>query len=560
MLPGIVERAAAPHLAGRLDVASARCAWFGPQRLTGVRVLDPDGEVLAQLEIDVAGPLVPLAMGSTAYGTVHVRGSATLVHHSDGTTNLERTLAPLLEPDPPGAPAPDPLPAETDIDLRIETLAVRVVDGKTGREAHAEPVRGRVIVSYATPIEVELQVAPVIDSPAITSDPASIDLAGKVEGWTDASGRFDAAHARVDLTGRVSGVPGTWIDTALGLASPSPENGIVDSTLRVVGTADRFKAEASLQAPTTLLSGAMLPPDRASLLTDLLGPTASADLHADIRSAADTTLTLDARSDHASVSISGTATDSVFVLDQPATLTIATIGPALGDRVFGAMPLIGSIQKRQGDPPASVTIDSLTWPVQGGLGALDSSISIDLGTATFQASRAFEPLLELASWQVGGTIGDGLGPIRLTIRQGVLELDSLAVPIGEYTIRTRGRVDLASRTRDLVIDIPVGALAQDFVDGLEGDLGAAMRRDRASPLGGVLGRTLPTLDELTTVPFRITGSLDEQPRPRPDLEMMLRGLVEERLSPDRIIQDGLRGILEGLPRRRSNDDDGPGNP
>ena len=55
LAPGFAARAFAERYQGRLEIGSARLSWFGAQALEGVRLLDPDGQEVAHLDLELPG-------------------------------------------------------------------------------------------------------------------------------------------------------------------------------------------------------------------------------------------------------------------------------------------------------------------------------------------------------------------------------------------------------------------------------------------------------------------------------------------------------------------------
>jgi len=324
------------------------------------------------------------------------------------------------------------------------------------------------------------------------------------------------------------------------------------------GDIDTSRAHADLRlvcerAPTRLIDALLA---QGGMLADLLGPTTGARMTASDLPREQGTLRVRMNSSRASLTLDGRVRDELLRLDAPAQLRITDVGPGLGARVFNAMPLIGTIEKRPEDGPAVVTLTDLALPLEEGqLDRLDASITIDLGSARFEASPAFASVLRRAEWQVSAGVGKRLKPIDVTIQNGQLAFKELVVPLGEFDVEARGEVDLVDRTRDIVVSIPFGALAEEFAGDLRGDVNDALRaRQALGPLGGAL----PGFDELTRVPFRITGSLDAEVQPRPDLELLIKQSFGDRLRPERVIEEGLRGIFDRLPGGGGGDRDEDG--
>ncbi|MEL6796846.1 MAG: hypothetical protein AAFO89_08480, partial [Planctomycetota bacterium] len=129
-----------------------------------------------------------------------------------------------------------------------------------------------------------------------------------------------------------------------------------------------------------------------------------------------------------------------------------------------------------------------------GIRGLDADIVVDVGTARFQASRAFGDVLVFARQRADNEVGRRLEAMTGTIRGGVLDYDPLELPLGEFTITSAGTYDFASRRTNVMTAIPLGALSDKAMGELNTGLGSA------------LSRVVPGLRELTMVPWRVKGT------------------------------------------------------
>ncbi|MCC5785629.1 MAG: hypothetical protein JJU33_02880 [Phycisphaerales bacterium] len=270
------------------------------------------------------------------------------------------------------------------------------------------------------------------------------------------------------------------------------------------------------------------------LLAEIIGPELSGEIRTAALSRAGGTLGGRLASDRASVGLSGRVRDGAFGLTEPAELAITRFGPELMARSSSMMPLIGTIEKRADDQPARVRVSSMSLPLDGNLSGLDASFTVDLGSATFAATPAFEGLLRAARWDVRPAGAQRIAPLQLTIDDGVLEFADFQTQIAGGPVRARGRIDLARRTRDIVIVLPLEALSQSMVQRI---------RREAGPLG-------VAAETLTAIPFRIDGPLDAPPNPRPDLQLLIEEGARELLNPENVIRNIFDEFLR--PRREGN--------
>jgi len=111
MAPGIVEKAAGEKVAGGVKVGAISLSWFGEQKIGPIVITDPtkpDGknEVL-RADVETSSGLLSLVKGAISggpnLGTVKITGKSNVVRSADGTTNLQRALAPKKGTEQPPA-------------------------------------------------------------------------------------------------------------------------------------------------------------------------------------------------------------------------------------------------------------------------------------------------------------------------------------------------------------------------------------------------------------------------------------------------------------------------
>lgn len=115
---------------GRLEIGGLDLAWTGRQRVREARLFAPGDEpVVARLSVELPSLLTLALRGSRDLGRVSVRGSADLVADDDGSTNLQRALAPRLSAETATEPEGEPGEADSKararelaLDLQLETL------------------------------------------------------------------------------------------------------------------------------------------------------------------------------------------------------------------------------------------------------------------------------------------------------------------------------------------------------------------------------------------------------------------------------------------------------
>jgi hypothetical protein len=104
--PGIIASQAGNYISGKVSVDSTSFGWFGHQRVEGLHLMDKDGKEIARASVEAEAGLAKLITGKLDVGEVTLSGvKADIVRYADGTTNLEKAIAPK-QPAKPSKPAP----------------------------------------------------------------------------------------------------------------------------------------------------------------------------------------------------------------------------------------------------------------------------------------------------------------------------------------------------------------------------------------------------------------------------------------------------------------------
>ncbi len=209
LAPGFAARAFAERFRGRLEVGSAQLSWFGTQALKGARLLDPEGQEVAHLDLELPS-LWQLARGGGALGSLRAELGATLVADEQGVTNLERALAPRTptaapRPSAASSSAPDSS-AEPELELELGCPLLSWSDARTRAAGKAFEVRGlhaHLALHPGQPARFEARAQLAGEAAS------SLELDAQVEGLrTQGSFAFSKARAR----GRVQGFSSALID------------------------------------------------------------------------------------------------------------------------------------------------------------------------------------------------------------------------------------------------------------------------------------------------------------------------------------------------------------
>lgn len=332
-------------------------------------------------------------------------------------------------------------------------------------------------------------------------------------------------------SGAQNAKPVTFDGTLVGLADAAgnltPDNAALTAKGRVAGL------------PTALVDSIA---DQNGLLIELLGPVINMDLDANGLSKSAGTLAAVLTSERATATVRGVVQDGLFVSDTTTGARVSIISPSLGATLTEGLPLIGSLEKRPPDAPATLSTNALRVPTSTAtpedLRKLNGQLVLDLGEVRFQTGGAFQSILKAVGTKDAGTVGRRLEPLTVDITNGVVQYQRFQIPLGEFNVGTEGSYDLVTKRIDFITWIPAGALA-DEAAGLFN-----------TGLGGILGGSIKPIERLTMLPWRTTGTAGGSVSTKPDLELFLKSTGQNLIKePGKLIEGGLNEILKGLPRK-----------
>ena len=257
--PGIIEGQANVRIVGTVEVGDVDLSWGGPQRVMGIRLLDPSGQEVGRLSVEAGAGLASLALGGRDLGLITISDAVfTVVRNADGTTNIQGATAPRT-PAPPGAPGSAGNPGETRLPeglkarVVVKDLAATYTDLAPAATPAAAPtavaVRGfnaEAAIEAGAPLTLALSA---LAGPAADAAPGGRLTADvRVDGWSDATGLVTADRASVNATVAAKAVPVGLIDAfvgplpggAPGVPAPSLRAGLgetLDLALAVNGSA-----------------------------------------------------------------------------------------------------------------------------------------------------------------------------------------------------------------------------------------------------------------------------------------------------------------------------------
>lgn len=258
-------------LSGKLEVSDASFGWFGGQRLGTTKLYDVDGKEIARGKVTIENGLFGILMGNLNLGAVKLEGKADVVRYADGTTNLEKALAPKKAAAPAkesmasSKSAPIQMPKGLAVALDATGLELTFVDAGSPATAKS-PARSAVSISLSgvnlvATVKNGKAMAMRFDAKAKGSGSGTGTIKGSlnVDGWSDADGKltFDpvrpmAAEAlKVDLDVDLTDVPVALADAVLSMGDRL-STGIGDkATAKITVKGGVKKADVALTIDST---------------------------------------------------------------------------------------------------------------------------------------------------------------------------------------------------------------------------------------------------------------------------------------------------------------------
>lgn len=355
-----------------------------------------------------------------------------------------------------------------------------------------------------------------------------------------ASLAFDLAIAGV--TGKERSAPGQGAAQQAGkTALRGTIDGVGDAEGKPTPDTARVTLDGDGQLPTALVDAIA---KQKGGLVELLGPLVNLKVSAKDLSKRAGRLSADATAARADAKIAGRIEGGVFYAEAPVTARVHEFTQEFAARTFeAAMPLLSNLEKKREDGPATATITGLEMPIEPeidtngdgkpdapNLRKLNGDVRVELGATRYAASDLLGQALKATKNKTEGKLFKNFPPLDVKIRQGVASYEKTKFPIGEFEIETRGKVDLADKQLDLIVYLPILAVADEVAGAF---------------------KLAPGLGDLTMLPFRIKGPVGSAvPVPAPDL--LAKELLKDfEKSPEKIIE-GAGNIIGDILKKKKN--------
>ncbi len=111
----------------KIDLEEVQAGWFQPVAVSGVQLLDPEGRLLAKVaQVDTEKGIWSWIRNRNDLGNIRVSGVEAAIATSNGTTNIEQALQPILEKYASIEPTPD----DADRSSAAMTGNIELLDSK----------------------------------------------------------------------------------------------------------------------------------------------------------------------------------------------------------------------------------------------------------------------------------------------------------------------------------------------------------------------------------------------------------------------------------------------
>lgn len=320
----------------------------------------------------------------------------------------------------------------------------------------------------------------------------------------------------------------------LSIANLADARGVVQTGKAIINMT------ADLKSFPTALADALA--RQNGLMSEVLGPTfdASADVKNVTISPASAstpgalpisgTVLAKVAAPRANATIEGNVVNGTFIQSGSTGAKVVEIRPEFVQALQGGLPLIERVTKTLKDAPAALDTEGMQVPLDNDMRKLNGVAKIDPGVVQFVVNSLFGDFLSSSGVKATGSLGNKIEPFVVRFTQGVANYDRFKLPIGTFTIETRGTVDMVQRQLDIITYVPLIGLSEKAVGSID---------------TGIAGK-LGVLDKMTLVPIRTRGSFENQ-KTEIDVNLFVKETGDKLLKdPGKLIEKGLDDALKGL--------------
>jgi len=304
----------------------------------------------------------------------------------------------------------DPASVALDAEVTGGPIELRLRDQTTTLNDLRATVRGD---DLSQPVVFAVLAAPVGAAPA-EGQVRGIDVGGSISKLLDAEHRFSAGGAQLQIDAAVEHLP----------------TELVDDMLRLNG-----------------------------YLVAAVGPSMKAQVAADGFSRESGTL--DSRFDtdygwlEAHVIGSGGAVETAP--DRPVTARL-DLSPSLRQKVlYGLGPFLADLHTAKS--PLDFRVSNATVPLDGDVSRLSADLDLTIGEVEYDSGSATLGLFRIFNIARGPTVPGFIEPVRVRIRNGVVNYEKFNIRIDKFTLPFSGTIDLVNKQVDLRTEAPMTGLA-----------------------------------------------------------------------------------------------------
>jgi hypothetical protein len=239
---GFVEGYLDRQVSGSFEIGSLDLAWSSRQKLSGLRLFDPEGVEVGRADVVVPGLLTLLRGRGKRLGHVEVECTLALVSDDQGLSNLERSLA--ARESAPSAPSGSQRerPAQAAYQVTLDLLCRQLSWSDATTRASGTPfvlrdVRGHLQLTPDAPLELRLDGTVDAGRPGVLRAEARVDEPFDFTNLERPSG--------FHLDCEVAGIPTALVDSLSGQGGLLA--GILGEEFRLRAQGDGTNAQGNLE-------------------------------------------------------------------------------------------------------------------------------------------------------------------------------------------------------------------------------------------------------------------------------------------------------------------------